>query len=49
MGRLATALGSAVDYYRRFNGAEKELSRVADFGAAKARRDRAHTDRSGAA
>ena len=34
---LATALWSAVDYYLRFNGAMSNLSRVADFSAAKAR------------
>ena len=34
---LATALWSAFDYYLRFNRAMNSLSRVADFGAAKAR------------
>ena len=34
---LATALVSAVDYYRRFNRAMSQLTKVADFSAAKAR------------
>ncbi len=34
---LATALVSALDYYRRFNRAMSNLSRVADFSEAKAR------------
>jgi CDP-diacylglycerol--glycerol-3-phosphate 3-phosphatidyltransferase len=34
---LATALVSAVDYYRRFNRAMTNISRVADFSSAKAR------------
>jgi CDP-diacylglycerol--glycerol-3-phosphate 3-phosphatidyltransferase len=34
---LATALVSAFDYYRRFNRAMSNLSRVADFSEAKAR------------
>ena len=34
---LATALWSAVDYYRRFNRAMGNISQVADFSAAKAR------------
>lgn len=36
---LATALVSALDYYRRFNRAMGNLSRVADFSEAKARVD----------
>ncbi len=34
---LATALWSAFDYYRRFNRAMGQLSKVADFSAARAR------------
>jgi CDP-diacylglycerol--glycerol-3-phosphate 3-phosphatidyltransferase len=34
---LATALVSALDYYRRFSRAMSDLSRVADFSEAKAR------------
>jgi CDP-diacylglycerol--glycerol-3-phosphate 3-phosphatidyltransferase len=34
---VATALVSAVDYYRRFNRAMTKVSKVADFSAAKAR------------
>jgi hypothetical protein len=34
---LATALWSAVDYYRRFTRAMGNISQVADFSAAKAR------------
>jgi CDP-diacylglycerol--glycerol-3-phosphate 3-phosphatidyltransferase len=34
---MATALVSAVDYYRRFNRAVAKVSKVADFSAAKAR------------
>ena len=34
---VATALVSAVDYYRRFNRAMANVSKVADFSAAKAR------------
>jgi phosphatidylglycerophosphate synthase len=34
---LATALVSALDYYRRFNRAMTALSRVTDFPSAKAR------------
>jgi CDP-diacylglycerol--glycerol-3-phosphate 3-phosphatidyltransferase len=34
---MATALVSALDYYRRFNRAMAGLSKVADFSAAKAR------------
>jgi CDP-diacylglycerol--glycerol-3-phosphate 3-phosphatidyltransferase len=36
---LTMALWSAIDYYRRFNRAMSSVSRVADFGAAKARAD----------
>ena len=36
---LATALVSALDYYRRFNRAMGNLSTVADFSEAKARVD----------
>jgi hypothetical protein len=36
---LVTSLVSAFDYYRRFNGAMRQLSRVSDFSAAKARAD----------
>ena len=34
---MATALISAIDYYRRFNRAMANVSKVADFSAAKAR------------
>jgi hypothetical protein len=34
---MATALVSALDYYRRFNRAMAHLSKLADFSAAKAR------------
>jgi len=46
---MATALGSAVDYFWRFSRAEKEVATPIDFAAAQARRERAHNDRSGAA
>ena len=39
---MATALGSAVDYFWRFSRAEKQVARRStDFAAAQARRERA--------
>jgi CDP-diacylglycerol---glycerol-3-phosphate 3-phosphatidyltransferase len=47
---MAATLGSAVDYFWRFSRAEKQVAPpAADFAAAQARRERATTDRSGAA
>jgi hypothetical protein len=34
---LATSIISALDYYRRFNRGMSEVSKIADFSAAKAR------------
>jgi CDP-diacylglycerol--glycerol-3-phosphate 3-phosphatidyltransferase len=36
---LATSIISAIDYYRRFNRAMSDVSKVADFSEAKARAD----------
>jgi CDP-diacylglycerol--glycerol-3-phosphate 3-phosphatidyltransferase len=47
---MATTLGSAVDYFWKFSRAEQQVTvPMTDFAAAQARRERAKTDRSGAA
>ena len=45
---LATALGSAADYFWRFSRAVPPAAAVTDFAAAQARRERAKADRTGA-
>jgi CDP-diacylglycerol--glycerol-3-phosphate 3-phosphatidyltransferase len=47
---LATAIGSAVDYFWRFSRAVQQVATpISDFAAAQARRDRAASDRSSGA
>jgi phosphatidylglycerophosphate synthase len=47
---LATAIGSAADYFWRFSRAVQQVATpISDFAAAQARRDRAASDRSSGA